>query len=98
MNSSVRISMQRIKTLGPDSEMLHCDALKVVEYLEHIEAVESGDITADPEYQKFVIGQLKYCSCPIGHAPCDGVLAGGMCDRVQELDYFDEMDEDEDYD
>jgi hypothetical protein len=94
MNESVRLSVERIKAWGPDSVMLHNDALKVVEYLEHLEAVESGDITSDPEYQKFAIGQLKYCRCSQRYSPCDGVLAGGMCDDMQESDDID----DEDYD
>lgn len=84
--SSLRLSMTRIKTWGPDSPMLHNDALKVVEYLEHLAAVESGDMASDPEYQAFVEGQLKHCRCASRYAPCDGVLAGGMCDDMQDDD------------
>ena len=64
--------------------MLHDDALKVVAALEHLEAIESVDMTADPEYQAFVEVQRKFCRCSDIHAPCDGVLAGGMCDDFQE--------------
>ena len=48
-----------------------------------------SDLTRDPEYWRFVEGQRKYCRCS-RNAPCDGVLAGGMCDDVQD-------DEDETY-
>jgi hypothetical protein len=64
--------------------MLHNDALKVVAALEHLEACESGDITSDPEYHKFVEGQMKYCHCSVRYAPCEGVLAGGRCDNMQD--------------
>jgi hypothetical protein len=64
--------------------MLHNDALKVVAALEHLDAVESGDMTNDPGYLEFVEGQRKYCKCSSIYAPCDGVLAGGMCDDIQD--------------
>jgi hypothetical protein len=63
-----------------------------VEMVEHIITVESGNMASDPEYQAFVEGQRKYCQCSDKYAPCDGVLAGGMCDDVQDDiddDWFD---------
>lgn len=40
--------------------------------------------TDDPEYQRFVAEQAKHCHCRPGNCPCDGVLAGGMCDDIQD--------------
>lgn len=37
----------------------------------------------DAEYQKFVESMLPHCKCEIDQ-PCDGVLAGGPCDRQKE--------------
>jgi len=33
-----------------------------------------------PEYQAFIDEALKHCMCERDN-PCDGVLAGGPCDR-----------------
>lgn len=45
------------------------------------------------EYQKFVESMAQYCHCePIGNRPCDGVLAGGLCDGMdwrRDYDYED---------
>lgn len=42
---------------------------------------------ADPfqsaDYQRFVESMVPHCRCS-GDRPCDGVLAGGLCDDVQE--------------
>lgn len=51
---------------------------------------ESGDMESDPEYQAFVEGQRKYCRCSDRYAPCEGVLAGGMCDNMQDASDDDE--------
>jgi hypothetical protein len=35
------------------------------------------------EYQKFVESMAQYCHCePACNRPCDGVLAGGLCDGM----------------
>jgi hypothetical protein len=44
-------------------------------------SVEPTDITQDPEYQKFVESMVPHCHCAERHRPCDGVLAGGLCDE-----------------
>jgi hypothetical protein len=40
---------------------------------------------------------VQYCHCePIGNRPCDGVLAGGPCDEMEDQrdeDYEDREDE-----
>ena len=37
----------------------------------------------DPEYQKFVEEMAKVCKCtPLSDRPCDGLLAGGLCDEM----------------
>jgi hypothetical protein len=49
------------------------------------------------EYQKFVESMVQHCHCePIGNRPCDGVLAGGPCDGIQESRDDDREDEPED--
>lgn len=36
-----------------------------------------------PEYQAFVEEMAKHCQClPPHRCPCDGVLAGGICDKA----------------
>lgn len=47
------------------------------------------DPYATPEYQAFLEDVAKYCRCEYGK-PCDGVLAGGMCDglTLDERDYW----------
>lgn len=47
---------------------------------------EPVDMTDDLEYQKFVESMVQYCHCAERHRPCDGVLAGGLCDNIQEDD------------
>lgn len=41
------------------------------------------DITADLAYQAFVESMVPHCRCS-RDCPCDGVLAGGLCDDIQE--------------
>lgn len=36
------------------------------------------------EYQKFVESMVPHCRCRESNRPCDGVLAGGLCDDVQD--------------
>lgn len=36
------------------------------------------------EYQKFVASMVQYCHCGERHRPCDGVLAGGICDGIKD--------------
>lgn len=50
------------------------------------------------EYQKFVASMVEHCHCCERNRPCDGVLAGGLCDRVEEKDFedsFENLEEDE---
>lgn len=57
------------------------------------DAVE-GDQQSDTEYQAFVEGQREHCHCSDRYSPCDGVLAGGMCDGIKdEEDEFWDFDE-----
>lgn len=34
------------------------------------------------EYQRFVESMVPYCHCKASNCPCDGVLAGGLCDGI----------------
>lgn len=43
----------------------------------------SGDMTDDPEYQAWVESMAKHCRCA-HDCPCAGVLAGGLCDDIQD--------------
>lgn len=44
-------------------------------------------------YEKFVASCVPHCRCATQFVPCDGVLAGGLCDNQQdERDDFDEDD------
>ena len=42
------------------------------------------DITEDEEYQKFVESMVPHCRCTAQPRPCDGVLAGGLCDNLHD--------------
>lgn len=46
--------------------------------------------TNSTEYQAFIEECLKHCHCEIDQ-PCDGVMAGGPCDRQKE--HRDTMDD-----
>lgn len=52
--------------------------------------------TNDDGYDKFVEEMSQHCRCCDSNRPCDGVLAGGICDNIQETDeeIFEEYDED----
>lgn len=41
------------------------------------------EMTEDEEYQRFVESMVQHCRCA-GCRPCDGVLAGGVCDDIQD--------------
>lgn len=36
------------------------------------------------EYQAFVESMVPYCRCRESYRPCDGVLAGGLCDQIED--------------
>jgi len=52
---------------------------------------EAPDMPDDPEYQAWVESMAKHCRCS-NDCPCAGVLAGGLCDDLQD-DPLDEDDE-----
>ena len=46
------------------------------------------------EYERFISEMVKHCCCRAENCPCDGVLAGGMCDMdIEEEEQPDENDE-----
>lgn len=47
------------------------------------------------EYHKFVESRVPHCHCRERDRPCDGVLAGGMCDNIQDSleEEFEEQEE-----
>jgi len=57
-------------------------------------AKQSEDFTDDPEYQVFVEKMAEKCQCH-DVRPCDGLLAGGMCDNIQP-DRWEPADEEHD--
>lgn len=45
-------------------------------------ALGASDPFGTPEYHRYVMEAAKRCHCEgTNERPCDGVLAGGMCDR-----------------
>ena len=53
------------------------------------------DPTDDPAYQEYVNKCAEHCTCEPPHQrPCDGVLAGGMCDQMFEDISLNEPDTD----
>lgn len=36
------------------------------------------------EYERFVASMVPHCHCAERYRPCDGVLAGGICDGMQD--------------
>lgn len=90
MNKSIQLSIKRIRKFGDSNPMLLHDAEKLADYVESTneQAEKTVDCLAslvdDPHYQEFVEGQRKHCRCTSRIAPCDGVLAGGMCDNIQD--------------
>jgi hypothetical protein len=60
-------------------------------------ASETGDMTDDPAYQAWVESMAKHCRCD-HDCPCAGVLAGGLCDNIQDDPHDDEETPSERYD
>lgn len=58
--------------------------------------LQSGDPFDSEEYQKFVQSMAPLCRCKESNRPCDGVLAGGLCDDFQDEpeDYTEREDDD----
>lgn len=58
-----------------------------------------SDLEQDPyeteQYQRFVASMVPHCHCRANNCPCDGVLAGGPCDMVQEEEPWPSYDDDE---
>lgn len=44
----------------------------------------AGDMTEDPEYLAWVERMAKHCRCRSSDVPCAGVLAGGLCDEIDD--------------
>ena len=60
-----------------------------------IDPNQEPDSYETTEYADFVESMLPHCHCA-RNRPCDGVLAGGMCDDIQdEDDDFRSWDNDE---
>jgi len=45
---------------------------------------EQADPTESEDYAKFVESMVPHCHCTGQNRPCDGVLAGGVCDNIHE--------------
>ena len=57
----------------------------------------------DPSYQRFVEDMARECHCREDDRPCDGLLAGGLCDSHgkspgEDCDWRDRGDQDEERD
>lgn len=44
------------------------------------------EISEEEQYQNFVDSMVPFCHCTDHNRPCDGVLAGGLCDNIQDTD------------
>lgn len=53
------------------------------------------DITEDESYQLFIESMIPFCHCSSQYCPCDGVLAGGLCDGIVDDERDDYIWEDE---
>lgn len=71
---------QKAARVEPAPEQL---AVRRVDAASSGSALPAHDITEDEEYQKFVESMVPHCRCA-RNRPCDGVLAGGLCDNIQE--------------
>ncbi len=54
---------------------------------------EAPDHFESEDYARFVESMVPHCHCDTRFKPCDGVLAGGCCDRQTEPDPDDDRDE-----
>ncbi len=41
-------------------------------------------MTEDPQYLAWVESMAKHCRCRSSDVPCAGVLAGGLCDEIDD--------------
>lgn len=48
----------------------------------------------DPEYQAWINSCCEKCTCD--HKPCDGIMAGGLCDEINRHDHDDFAEDEED--
>lgn len=46
--------------------------------------IDEADPFQSEEYARFVESMVPYCHCSSRNCPCDGVLAGGLCDGLTE--------------
>lgn len=81
----------RIATLlepDPDGQPLHPDTVRLLQAAVDVECGKNPDDRLDPystpEYQAFVASMVPHCHCRESLRPCDGVLAGGICDGMVE--------------
>jgi hypothetical protein len=58
----------------------------------------SEEIFNSEQYAKFVESMTHLCHCRSQDKPCDGVLAGGLCDNIQDDPLDDEETPSERYD
>ncbi len=62
--------------------------------LTSVQSKPETDMTEDPAYHAWAESMAVHCRCS-HNCPCDGVLAGGPCDNIQEHDDDDDpMSED----
>lgn len=45
------------------------------------------------DYAKFVDSMVPHCHCAGQHRPCDGVLAGGICDNMRDDDIEEDLED-----
>lgn len=67
----------------------------VLRWMERGEDQNGNQLYETEEYQAFVASMVPHCHCRANNCPCDGVLAGGPCDMVQEEEPWRSYDDDE---
>jgi len=80
----------RVEWQGPLTNLTHTKCLSCGRT--NCQEIEQ-DPYQDEEYQKFVSSMVPHCHCGERNRPCDGVLAGGVCEGIK-----DERDDERDYD
>lgn len=55
----------------------------MVKEMKNPQRAENDDELYSEQYQKYIAACAKHCRCEFD-SPCDGVLAGGVCDRQKD--------------
>lgn len=91
--SSAKYSDEFAGRLGIGDQHCPCKRVEDTFAVQCVRLEYPGDFTESPEYQKHLEEMAKLCHCRSSECPCDGILAGGMCDNIQDNPRDSEADE-----